>query len=238
MHVQVMLKLIDMKRKIGLKFIKGACLSIIMCFLIPVLRGQTDPSNPLPQFLFPSFTKSLVKMKDGRQLTASINYNMVDEEMIFDQKGVYMALDKPQEIDTIYLQNKKFVPVEKAFYEVLNKGEITMFIQHKSKYSQKGTPTAYGMTTKTAGPTKVLSMRVGNQVRQVDLPENVEITAATVYWVKYNNGMNKFTTEKQFLKLFPDKADKLKEYIKNSKLNLKEREDLIKLGNFCNEIIK
>jgi hypothetical protein len=227
-----------MKRKTGQRFINGACLSIILCFLFPGLRGQTDPSNSFPQFLFPSFTKSLVKMKDGRQLTATINYNMVDEEMIFDQKGVYMALDKPQEIDTIYIQNRKFVPVEKAFYEVLNKGAVTMFIQHKSRYSQKGTPTAYGLTTKTAGPTKVLSMRVGNQVRQVDLPDNVEVTPATVYWAKYNNGMNKFTSEKQLLKLFPDKADKLKEFIKNSKLDIKVREDLIKLGNFCNSLGK
>jgi hypothetical protein len=113
-----------------------------------------------------------------------------------------------------------------------------MFIQHKSRYSQKGTPTAYGLTTKTAGPTKVLSMRVGNQVRQVDLPDNVEVTPATVYWAKYNNGMNKFTSEKQLLKLFPDKADKLKEFIKNSKLDIKVREDLIKLGNFCNSLGK
>jgi len=237
-YVSVMFKLIDMKRKIGQKFVKGSCLSIILFFLFPNLPGQTDPSNPFPQFLFPGFTKSLVKMKDGRQLTATINYNMVDEEMIFDQKGVYMALDKPQEIDTIYLRNRKFIPVEKSFYEVLNKGRITMFIQHKSRYSQKGTPTAYGMTTKTAGPTKVLSMQVGNQVRQVELPENVEVTPATVYWAKYNNEMNKFTTEKQLLKLFPDKADKLKEFIKNSKLDIKIREDLIKLGNFCNGIVK
>lgn len=233
-----MFKQNDMKRKIGQKLVKGCCLSIFLCFLFPNLPGQTDTSNPFPQFLFPGFTKSLVKMKDGRQLTATINYNMVDEEMIFDQKGVYMALDKPQEIDTVYLQNRKFVPVDGAFYEVLTKGEITMFIQHKSKYTQKGTPTAYGMTTKTAGPTKVFSMRVGNQVRQVDLPDNVEVTPATVYWARYNNGMNKFTTERQFLKLFPDLEEKLKGFIKTNKIDVKVREDLIKLGNFCNGIIK
>lgn len=176
---------------------------VILSFFVTDLSGQTDPENQLPQFLFPAFTKSLVKMKDGRQLTATINYNMVDEEMIFNQNGVYMALEKPQEIDTIYFQNRKFVPVQKAFYEVLNKGEIIMFIEHKSKYSQKGTPTAYGMTSKTAGPTKVLSMQVGNQIRQVELPDNVEVSPATVYWVNYKNEMFKFTTERQFLKLFP-----------------------------------
>jgi hypothetical protein len=213
-------------------------LSIVLFFLFADLNGQTESSNPLPQFLFPDFTKSLVKMKDGRQLSATLNYNMVDEEMIFDQKGVYMALEKPQEIDTIYLQNRKFVPVEEAFYEVLNHGMVTLFIQHKSRYSQKGTPTAYGMTTKTAGPTKVLSMQVGNQVRQVELPDNVEVSPATVNWVSYKNEMHKFTNEKQFLKIFPENETKLKEFLKTNKIDIKSREDLIKLGTFCNGIIK
>jgi hypothetical protein len=227
-----------MKRTNRGKLIMLTGLSIVLCFLFTDLHGQTESPNPLPQFLFPDFTKSLVKMKDGRQLTAIINYNMVDEEMIFDQKGIYMALEKPQEIDTIYLQNRKFVPVEKAFYEVLTKGRITMFIQHKSRYSQKGTPTAYGMTTKTAGPTKVLSMQVGNQVRQVELPDNVEVSPATVYWVNYKNEMFKFTTEKQFLKIFPENESKLKEFLKTNKIDIKSREDLIKLGEFCNVIIR
>ena len=212
--------------------------SIVLCFLFADLYGQTESPNPLPQFLFPDFTKSLVKMKDGRQMTANLNYNMVDEEMIFDQKGVFMALDKPQEIDTVYLQNRKFIPVEEAFYEVLSQGMVTIFIQHKSRYSQKGTPTAYGLTTKTAGPTKVLSMQVGNQVRQIELPEDVEVSPATVYWLGYKNGMYKFTTEKQFLKIFPENESKLKEFLKTNKIDIKSREDLIKLGTFCNSLVK
>jgi hypothetical protein len=222
----------------GKRFIKDGCLSIILCFLFINLSGQTEPSNPLPQFLFPQFTKSLVKMKDGRKLAATINYNMVDEEMIFDQRGLYMALEKPQEIDTIYVQNRRFVPVEKAFYEVLVNGKVTIFIQHKSRYAPVGSNTAYGLKTQTLGPSSVQSVRVGNQVRQIDVPDNVTISPATVFWARINGTMNKFTNEKQFLKLFPDKEAKLKEFIKNSNLDIKVREDLIKLGNFCNGIIK
>ena len=209
-----------------------------MCLLSQVATGQTDPSNPLPQFLFPGFTKSLVKMKDGRDLVATINYNMVDEEMIFDQKGIYMALEKPQEIDTIYLQNRKFVPVDKSFYEVLNKGQITLFIQHKSRYSPVGSTTAYGMTSKTLGPTAVRTIQGGNQVRQLEVPDNVTVSPATVYWVRINGEMNKFTTDRQFMKLFPELEDKLKEFFKNDKIDIKSREDLIKLGNFCNSLNK
>ena len=158
--------------------------------------------------------------------------------MIFDQRGVYMALEKPQEIDTIYLQNRRFVPVEKAFYEVLVNGQVTIFIQHKSRYAPVGSNTAYGLKTQTLGPSSVQSINVGNQTRQINVPENVTVSPATLYWVKIDGEMNKFTNEKQFLKLFPGKDDKLKEFIKNSNLDLKVREDLIKLGNFCNSLVK
>jgi len=44
---------------------------------------------------------------------------MVDEEMIFIQKGSYMALTDLENIDTVLIQNRKFVPVGKVFYEVV-----------------------------------------------------------------------------------------------------------------------
>jgi hypothetical protein len=206
--------------------------------MLPDLHAQTDQSKPLPQFLFPGFTKSLVKMKDGRQLTAILNYNMVDEEMIFDQKGIYMALEKPQEIDTIFLQNRAFVPVEKAFYEVVATGNVSIYIQHKSRYSPVGSNTAYGLKTQTLGPSSVRTVSVGNQVREIEVPDNVTVSPATVFWVKTGDKMDKFTTERQFLKLFPDLEEKLKEFIKTNRIDIKSREDLIRLGQFCNGLEK
>jgi hypothetical protein len=50
--------------------------------------------------------------------------------------------------------------------------------------------------------------------------------------------MEKFSTERQFLKIFPKKGAVLKEYIKKQKLNIKRREDVIKLGAYCNELFR
>jgi hypothetical protein len=217
----------------------GSTLIIIIIFLFAIdLSAQTGDANTLPQFLFPKFSKSIVKMKDGNIYTAFINYNMVDEEVIFEQKGKYMALDKPELIDTVFIQNKPFIPFEKSFYEVLVKGPLSFYIQHKCKFVPVGSTTAYGMTSQTLGTTAVRTMQVGNQVRSLDVPENVTISMASVNWVKKNNEMEKFTNERQFLKIFSEKETQLKEYIKKEKLDLKIREDLIKLGNYCNDLVK
>ncbi|MBA4323315.1 MAG: hypothetical protein C0408_10915, partial [Odoribacter sp.] len=99
------------------------------------LNAQNDPAKTLPQFLFPKFSKGIVKMKAGNTYSANLNYNIVDEEMIFEQKGLYMTLDQPQDIDTVYFQNRKFVPFEKGFYEVLANGPVPFYIQYKGRYS-------------------------------------------------------------------------------------------------------
>ncbi|MCX6325995.1 MAG: hypothetical protein NT144_05010 [Bacteroidia bacterium] len=217
----------------------GLAFPVIILFSISSeLSSQTDPAKPFPQLLFPGFTRSIIIMKSGKTNSASLNYNTIDEEMVFDQKGVYMVLDKPEEIDTVYLQNLKFIPVEKAFYEVVVNGNISLFIQHKSRYAPVGSNTAYGLTSQTLGPTAVSTVRGGNQVRNLELPDNVKVSPATVYWVRVDNEMHKFTTERQFLKIFPGKENEIKEFFKTSKLDLKSREGLIKLGNYCNEILK
>jgi hypothetical protein len=50
--------------------------------------------------------------------------------------------------------------------------------------------------------------------------------------------MNKFTTERQLLKLFPEKEVELKEFIKKTGADIKTREGLMQIGNFCNGLIK
>jgi hypothetical protein len=200
--------------------------------------AQTDQQRALPQFVFDKFTRSIVKMKAGTKYVASMNYNMVDEEMIFEQKGNYLALGNIRDIDTIYIQNRAFVPVGEAFYEVISSGKATFFIQHKSKYSAVGTPTAYGMTSPTNSSVKVNTIRGANTFRSLDVPENTTINSVNTSWVSLNGTMEKYNGEKGFLKLFPEKEAELKTFFKTNKISFKSREDLIKLGNYTNELLK
>lgn len=215
---------------------------ISLFFVSSMVPGNTlkcqEKQNPLPQFLFPSFAKGIVLMNDGRKMTAILDYNMVDEEMVFQQGNTYMVLDKPEEVDTVFLQNRKFVYIEKAFYEVTVKGSLPFFIQHKSKYTQAGTNTAYGMKSQTNAEISYSSFKSGNQVRQIDVPDNMTVTPATSYWVKQNGELKKFTTERQLFKLFPDMEKEIKEFISKSGADIKTREGLMKVGNFINGLEK
>jgi hypothetical protein len=213
-------------------------LIVAMCFIMIEMYGQSDNTKSLPQFLFPKFSKGILRMKDGRALTATLNYNMLDENMVFEQKGVYMIVDKPGDIDTVSLNNSSFVYINKAFYDVVCKGNVTIFIEHKCRLSPAGSATAYGMTSKTLGPTAVWSMQSGNQFRNLDLPSDVTVSDATVFWVKTDGKMTKFQNEKQFIKIFPGNEDVIKNFIKKSGIDIKTPAGLAMLGQFCNDLPK
>ena len=83
------------------------------------VQGQTETnSKELYHYIFPKFTEGTVKKKSGKIIKTLLNYNTITEEMIFEQAGTYMALDKIESIDSVSIQDKTFIPAGKVFYEV------------------------------------------------------------------------------------------------------------------------
>lgn len=227
-----------MKKKAILNCTFRVLFSFFLLFTATHLVGQTGSENPYPQLLFPDFKGGNILMKSGTVNEAFLNYNMVDEEMLMDRGGEYRVLSKPEEVDTIFLGDKKFVWIDKLFYEVVSVGKVSIFIQHKSRYVSVGTPTAYGMTSQTNASPTVATVQGGNQVRHLEKPDNVKVTCIDVYWARIGNEMHRFSNLKQFAKLFNDQETKVRDYVKSSNLEIKSPEDLKKLGEFSGALLE
>lgn len=217
--------------------IKSKTLHIIalICFVMPI-TAQTEPAENFAQFLYPNFSKSIVKLKTGEILNALMNYNTVTEKMTFYQKGILLNMNNPEKADTIFIQNSKFVFVEGVFYEILLAAPVSLYIQHKSTISTTGKPAAYGASSQTASSTSITKL-YNDKTYNLKLPDDFNVTPTPVFWVRTNDGMQKFVTERQFLKIFPTKEDEIKKFIKKYNINIKKQNDLIKLVTYCNELI-
>lgn len=224
-----------MKTQPNIKISRIVLFAAVLSVIPLGLSGQNETKKLYPQLLFPEFSSGIIKMKSGKTSTASLNYNTVEEEMLFEQNAQFYVVSKMDEIDTVIINGRKFVPVEKAFYEVIVKGNISIYVENRNRFAPVGTKTAYGLTSQTNGPTSINTVRRGGQMRTLDIPENVEISEAILFWVKVNGIMSKFTTERQFAKIFPGEEDKIKDFFKKSKIDIKTAEGLKMLGKFCNE---
>lgn len=201
------------------------------------VSAQNDTLNNLPQFLLHHFDSSIVKLKTGEFSKAFMNYNTLTEKMAFYQKGSVLDLIRPENVDTVYIGERVFIPFEKVFYEVILKDRISFFIQHKSDLISKGRPAALGTTSQTSGINSVSKMVGPKNSYNLKLPEEFDIKPYKIYWIMMNDKMQRFMNERQLLNIFPEKKDQLKDFIKKSDLNLTNPDDLIEIATFCNKVM-
>jgi hypothetical protein len=216
---------------------KVIIIGIIIFYKVMQVTAQPDSLISRSQFLFPDFSRSVVKLKTGKIITAMMNYNTITQKMTFSQNGTLSDLNKPEVVDTILIQNKKFIFYKNEFLEVIVNARVSLFIQHKSDLKSSGRPGAYGTTSHTLGPTSVSKLYSDNKGYDLNVPENFNVVQSPWYWMKINNTRSRIDSERQFLKLFPKNVEEIKQFIYKSDINIKKQEDLIKLVTYCNNLI-
>jgi len=221
--------------KIALRQILSALILIIFTF---PLAAQTDSLINLPNLLIPRFSVGIVKLKSGEIYKATLNYNKVDQQMVFMQKKLFMILEEPQLVDTIFMANRTFIPFEKGFYEVAVKAPITLFIQHKSYVEYEGTPTLYGAKSQTTGPSAVRQIYGIRGAIDLKVPNGYKVFDDSKYWVVRAGNMMIFENKRQFLKIFSDKGKELDKFINTNKIDFANKNNVIDLVNYCNELYK
>jgi len=205
----------------------------MFCQVIPAV-SQTDSVIRSSQFLFPEFSIALLKLKTGEIVKADMNYNTITQKMTFSQNGSLSDLNKPEAVDTIIIQNKKFIPFRNAFLEVLVNDRIPLYIQHKSNLRSGGRTGAYGTKSQTLGTNTISTLYSENKTYDLSLTENFNVVPSPLFWIKTINEMHRIDSEHQFIKLFPKREEQIRQFIKEYTISFKKQEDLIKLVNFCN----
>ena len=70
---------------------------------------SADRRIKLVHYLLDSFTNGKVRLKSGETSEQSLNYNLITKEMIFEKDGKYLAIADPEQVDTVYIKQRKFV---------------------------------------------------------------------------------------------------------------------------------
>lgn len=200
-------------------------------FLLNALwaSAQTnDKPVKLVHYALDSFASGTVRLKSGQAYNQRMNYNLVTKEMIFEKDGKYLAIAHPEEVDTISLNNRKFIPVGKAFYEWLTGSSYPLFIEHTCTIKEPGANTGYG-TTSTTAATAQKSLLTDGGAYGLKLPDDYQVIPKSYFYLKHNGRYHKVTNEQQITKLFPDKKQILKDWIRNNNTSFSKEADMISL---------
>ena len=182
-------------------------------------------------YLFPEFTQGVVLMKSGTKNIAMLNYNLVTEEMVFDDKGKKFSFGKEEQelVDTVFIKGRKFFKLNNIFIEFIYHSKIDLYAEHKCSVKQPGKPAGYGGTSETSAITSYSSYLSGGVVYELKLPNGYETKPYNFYWLKKNGGLNRFMNMRQLMKLYDDKEDLFKAYTKKNEVIFNNQESIVQL---------
>lgn len=202
--------------------------SLLLLLLITVSL-QAQETITISHYLFPDFQPGVVLMKNGVRNNAKLNYNTASEEMVFDEKGTYLAISDvllPQ-IDTVFISNEKFIRVNNKFVKIIiDEPEIALFVEHKSRIIPPGKPAAFGGTSQTSSAASYSSILAGGKVYNLKLPDDFKIIPYNVFWINRNGKLQSFANIGQLKKIYRDKKQVIGDYLKENKVVLTDEKSV------------
>ena len=145
-----------------------------------------------------------------------------------------MALTELETVDTIYIDDKKFVPVKEAVYEIVTPAEqIPLFVN----YTNKTRPIV--ATVDHNGGSKQAGSQVSNTVSDAYVNRtfrgNYSVEFIRHFLLKKRQSFYKVNNEKQLIRVFPESEVAIRKFIFENKTNFSSLTDMINLVVFCNE---
>jgi hypothetical protein len=208
-------------------------LLLMMLWFIPsVLKGQMDKIRYPEQFLLPEFTEGKIKMKTGKDWETHLNYNLVSQKVTFIRQGEILDLTNISNVDTVYINGRKFIPSGNVFYEVLSADPFILYVQHKANVKAAAQSDSYGKIPETASSTSLKYFSTSAEFYKLS-DQDLVITREDIYWLMINDSLQSFRDTGQLIKLFPGLKDDIRSYVRKNKLKFSNPEDIKRLAGFC-----
>ena len=126
---------------------------ILILYSNNIIAQHVDQGVKLVHYVFNEFNPGTVKMKSGETYNQVLNYNILTGEMIFENEGKYLAIASPENVDTVYINDRKFIPLNNKFYEVLVNSQYLYLLEFTFTITEPGTSIGYGGTSTTTAST-------------------------------------------------------------------------------------
>ncbi|HLK28023.1 MAG TPA: hypothetical protein VKT28_05540 [Puia sp.] len=190
-------------------------------------------------YLLPAFTEGVVRMKDGKNITAKMNFTLVTCDMQFiGPKGDTLSLSEPETVDSIYLQGSVFFYIfKKGYFQIPNDSlsPVRLAVFRKTSYE----PVKIGAMGVPSHSTAIDNFATisDDRANTKELILNVDIyvsNQSSYYFLEKKYADIVAASKSSLLRIFKNNQDQIEEYIKANKINFSKEADLLKALQFCN----
>ena len=187
-------------------------------------------------YRFPSFEEASVLFKNGGSLKNKMNFNTLLCTMQFiDPKGDTLEISKPGEIDSILFNDCTFF-FRNGYFEILGTYDsVKLIVSRKASFDPVKIG-AMGLPSNGNGVEPVDSYtNNAKYVREFQLSTNQDINVIekTEYFLMISNNELIKANKANFLKIFTGDHKRIEIFLKATKPNFTDQNDLRKLFDFC-----
>ena len=183
-------------------------------------------------FLFEEYTNGSVLLKNGSKVSVLLNYDASNRKMMFKQDNMELILVNGDQIDTVYIDNRKFVPIGDSFREVVSLENGLVFIDWSLKNAYRGYKGAYGQLSQ-AKVEVINTAELTHDLYENQYAEVYELKNANAYEFYHKGRFVRCKKMKDVLKVFPGQKDSIQLYIKKERINFSNVADALKLIDYC-----
>lgn len=182
------------------------------------------------RYLFPEFTDSYIYYKDGRVFQVPTNYDLFENKFTFiDKDNEKKEFSDPNMIVSVKAGNRTFILISGNEAAEVMQTEPRILVQYIGNKRIKKDLT-FGGKTETASVDSYSNLIYGTG------DDNKNTVLAKIdyqFYINKNKRLKRFSTKKQFLKLFTKQERELKKYIDEYKVNFGSVEQVVKLCNYA-----
>lgn len=207
-------------------YMKSFLLLFIICCNILTCLAQEDHSN----YLFSEFSDSYIYYKDGRVFQVRSNYDLLKNMFKFiDKDNEIKEFADPDMIVSIKVGERTFILVDDNEAAEIVQADPRILVQYYGQKRVKKDLT-FGGKTETASVDSYSNMIYG---AGEDGKNTVLVNIDYQFYIEKNKRLKRFSTEKQFLKIFPKHKAQLKQYIDGYKIDFNSIGGVTKLCNYA-----
>ena len=212
------------------------CLLVSSCF--NSLFAQDELGNGM---LFPQFEQGIVVFKNGVRSSASLNYNMIQQKMLFlEADSTVLEILKPLEISVVIIGERRFLPVTSGgvFYEVIQAGQGSFFVKQKATRVSAGKAAAFGGYSQTSSVTSYSSWQssTGTTVR-LNPDEKFRLITTCFYYLKSGNSYKRFSSAKTLGKLFKGYESEIAKFANEQSIDFEKIDDVARIVEYGYSLI-
>jgi len=207
------------------------CIYFLCCF--NSLFAQEELGNGM---LIPQFENGAVVFKNGTRSVALLNYDMMNQQMLFlNTDSTVLTIANPDEVLVVIIGKRRFLPASSKgdFYEEIQAGKGSFFVQQKATMLSEGKAAGYGGYSQTSAITSLSSIHTntGNNMK-LNPDEKFRMNIERIYYLKSGNSYKKFYSAKTLGALFKGHGQEIEEFASKQSVDFSKTDDIAQIVEY------